>query len=143
MKSFHFWQKWLFTVALLVVAFGVSLALLNSTILFQYYNEQIDAVFWPEAGPPPDTKSFQQWVSGVLGATVAGWGVFLAFLARYPFGKREKWAWNGIAGGISLWFLIDTSLSLYFGVSFNAGFNTVVCAAIMLPLIFTRKEFIG
>jgi hypothetical protein len=142
MKNFLFWQKWLFIVALFIAAFGVMLALFNSTVLFRAYNAPINVVFWESAVLPPDAKAFQQWIYGVLGATVAGWGVFLAFIAHYPFKKKEKWAWNGIAAGIVLWFLIDTSLSLHFKVYFNAAFNSVVCAAIALPLLFTRKAFI-
>jgi hypothetical protein len=34
-------------------------------------------------------------------------------------------------------------MSLAFGVTFNAAFNTVLLAAVALPLAFTRHEFLG
>ena len=141
MPSFQFWQKWLFTVALLIVVFGILLALLNGTILFKEYNRQIDPVFWGSSDVPPHAKAFQQWICGVLGATVAGWGTLLAFVAHFGFSKKERWAWNGIAAGLLLWFAIDTPVSLFFKVYFNALFNTAVFVAVLLPLLFTKKDF--
>jgi hypothetical protein len=43
--------------------------------------------------------------------------------------------------GTLVWYLPDTGLSLYFGVTFNAVVNTIFLAIIALPLIFTRREF--
>ena len=78
---------------------------------------------------------------GVLGATLAGWGVFVAFIAHYSFKKKEKWAWNCILAGPLLWFVVDTAISLNFKVYFNAAFNTALFAAVVLPLWFSRKHF--
>lgn len=141
MQTFQFWHRWLFIAALCICAFGVMLALFNSTILFKAFNRQIDAVFWPGGISPQDTKTFQQWIYGVLGATVAGWGMFLAFLARYPFRNREKWAWNCIMSGLVVWFLIDTPVSFYYKVYFNVIFNIMTFIAVLLPLFFSKKYF--
>jgi len=141
MLTYLVWQRWLLAVSLIIVAFGIALALLNGTVVFDLFNAQIDPVFWGAAGIPADAARFQQWIYGVLGATVAGWGVFLAFIAYYPFRAREKWAWNCVIVGLLLWYLIDTSISLYFGVVFNAVFNTLLLALAIPPLAFTRKHF--
>jgi len=71
MKSFSFWQRWLFIFSLIVVVFGLGMALL----------------------------------------------------------------------GLSLWYVIDTVISLCFSVVFNAVFNTAIFILAMLPLLFTRREF--
>ncbi len=84
---------------------------------------------------------FQKWIYGVLGATLAGWGVFVAFIAHYPFQQREKWAWNCILAGLLVWFVIDMAISLSFKVYFNVAFNTALFAAVVLPLWFSRKHF--
>lgn len=145
MKNFLFWQKWLFAVGLLLAAFGLALAFFNQTPLFDYlFNAPINPVFhfyenattWSQ-----DEMMFQQWIYGVLGATISGWGICVAFVARYPFRKKERWAWNALALGITVWFITDTLLSLAFHVYFNAAFNVVVFLAVALPLAFSQKFF--
>ncbi len=141
MDRFDFWQKWLFVVGLLVVIFGVLLALFNGTPLFDVMHQQVNPVFWEAGGPCRDAGAFQQWIYGVLGATVASWGVALAFVAYYPFRKKERWSWNCVMLGLILWYAIDTPLSYYHRVYLNVIFNTILFLAALLPLIFTKKYF--
>jgi hypothetical protein len=143
MKSFSFWQRWLFVFSLIVVIFGLGMATLNRTPLFAIFDSQVNPVFWGTDFLPAGVVPFQGWIYGVLGATMAGWGVFLAFVARYPFRNRERWAWNALLMGLSLWYLTDTALSLSFGVVFNAIFNTAIFILAIVPLIFTRQEFLS
>jgi hypothetical protein len=143
MKSFSFWQRWLLFFSLVVVIFGLGMATLNRTPLFAIFDSQVNPAFWGTAPLPTGVNLFQGWAYGVLGATMAGWGVFLAFIAHYPFRKRERWAWNTLLLGLSLWYLTDSAISLYFGVVSNAIFNTVIFVLAILPLIFTRQEFLS
>jgi hypothetical protein len=139
-----FWDRWLVFVGWLLAVFGLLLAFFNQTPVFDVaFNRQIDAVFWPNEVPAEGIESFKTWIYGVLGATVSGWGVFILFLARFPFKKRERWARNCIAAGITVWYLADTSISLNFGVTFNALFNTLLAGFVYAPLLATRKEFGG
>lgn len=142
MKAFSFWNWWLLAVSSLLTLFGLALAFFNQAPIFDsLFNNQINAVFWPPTEVTPEIATFQQWAYGVLGATVAGWGIVVAFVARYPFLKRERWAWNALAMGTTLWFITDTSISLYFRVGFNAAINTLVFILVWVPLLFTRKDF--
>jgi hypothetical protein len=140
MDRFIFWQKWLFIVSLGITAFGLFMAVFNQTALFDLFNQQIDPAFWDSA-PPEGVSSFQGWLYGVWGATIAGWGIFLAFIAHIPFKQRQKWAWNCLVVGLGIWFILDTWISWQFGVTFNVIFNTIVALAAGLPLIFSRKAF--
>ena len=83
--------------------------------------------------------AFRSWVYGVWGATVAGWGILVAFIAMFPFKQRQRWAWNALLAAIGTWYLLDTGISLYFGVTFNALFNTLLLALAGLPLFMTRR----
>lgn len=142
MCNFNFWQKWLFFVGIYLAVFGLVLAFFNQTYVMDFvFNNQINSVFWSANAIPENIFPFQSWVYGVLGATVTGWGIFIAFLAYYPFKAREKWAWNCIAAGISIWFISDTSISAFYDVTFNVVFNVVLLIFIGLPLLFTRKFF--
>ncbi len=142
MTHFSLWQRWLFAVGIVMSVFGVLLALFNATPLFALFDRQINPVFWGAADIPGGAREFKQWAYGVLGAMLAGWGVFMAFIAHYPFKRREMWAWNCIFAGLLVWFVIDTAISLNFKVYFNAAFNTVLFVMVMLPLAFSRKHFL-
>ncbi len=142
MERFTFWQRWLFIVGLIVTAFGILLAFFNRTILFELFNTRIDPVFWGSVNVPQNTVAFQRWINGVLGGVVAECGMFLSFVAYYPFKRKEKWAWNSVLAALFIWFFIDTPISLYFKVYSNALFNLALFVAILLPLIFTRKYFV-
>nr|CAP47891.1 putative integron gene cassette protein [uncultured bacterium] len=142
MSRFDFWNRWLLVVGWVLVAFGLIFAVLSQTWLYELaFNRHIDPVFWPEKPIPPSAEQFQAWIYGVLGATVAGWGVFVVFLARHPLRRRERWAWNCLFIGITAWFAVDTAISAFYGVFFNVLFNCGLAVSVYLPLVATRKEF--
>jgi hypothetical protein len=141
MKSFSFWQRWLLVVGIGVSAFGIMMAKLSGTTWFELFNRQIDPAFWGANVVGDGAREFQKWIYGVWGATIAGWGIFLAFIAHYPFAKKEKWAWNCLVVGLLLWFILDTLISLNYKVYFNAVFNTGLLVLAGLPIVFTRKYF--
>jgi hypothetical protein len=142
MSRFVFWQKWLLVLGGVIVIFGLALAVFNQTPVFDVlFNRQINSVFWGVVEVTPQIRSFQQWVYGVLGATMAGWGVIILFIAHEPFRRREQWAWQCLAFGIGLWFVVDTALSMAANVIFNAAFNSLLVILILPPLLATRAQF--
>lgn len=143
MYRFTFWQRWLFIVSLAITIFGLFMALFSQAPLFDIFSRQINPAFFAEAPNLPGLNSFQAWLYGVWGATIAGWGLFLVFITGNAFKKREKWAWNCLAVGLGAWFLLDTWLSWRFGVVFNVIFNIAVLLAAGIPLAFTRKSVVG
>jgi hypothetical protein len=142
MQKFFFWQRWLFVVGLGIAAFGILMAFLSGTPIFDLFNRQIDPAFWGTGSSLDSIRPFQQWVYGIWGATIAGWGVFVTFVAHYPFRNKEKWAWNCLVLGLLVWFVLDTVLSIFHKVYFNVAFNTTLLILAGLPAIFTRKEFV-
>jgi hypothetical protein len=140
-RQFAFWQRWLVAVSAIVVIFGLFMAFFNRTPLFDLFNQGVDPAFWGTGAPPVEAQRFQRWAYGVLGATMAGWGVFFLFLTHQAFRRGERWAWNTILAGVLLWFVVDEFISVTSGVYFNAAFNLVFLVLIGLPLIFTRRHF--
>src|SRR5574341_1004419 len=141
MQSFLFWQRWLFVVGIVIAVFGIAMALFSGTPLFDLFNRQIDPGFWGMNAVSDVAKQFQQWIYGVWGATIAGWGIFVVYIARYPFKSKERWSSNCLVFGVLIWFVLDTSLSVIYKVYFNVAFNTVLLILAMLPIVFTRKDF--
>ena len=141
MKTFKFWQRWLLVVSWIIVLFGLAMAFLNATPFFDLMNDRVNPVFWGEGPVPHASALFVRWIYGVLGATVAGWGVFMVFIARIPFNRHERWARDAILFGLLLWYVMDTSITLYFKVAFNAALNTTLFIMGMLPIIMTWRSF--
>lgn len=142
MKLFSLCQKWLFIVSLIISVFGIVLALFNQTTFFNLlFNNQVNPVFWKAGEFSHQAMLFQQWIYGVLGATCFGWGVILAFIIKYPFKRKEMWSWYCMLLGIAVWFITDTSISIYFSVIFNAAFNCILAISILIPLLLTKKYF--
>ena len=143
MKNFHFWQKWLFIVGVSLSVFGLCLAFFSrSAPMDFFFNKRIDPYFWEILDIPENSMRFRSWIYGVLGAVIAGWGILIAFWARFPFRTREKWAWNGLTFSTGVWFLADTAISAFSGVIFNVVVNTAILVVLALPLIFTKKYFL-
>ncbi|MGQ9714596.1 MAG: hypothetical protein ACUVST_07535 [Anaerolineae bacterium] len=141
MITFSFWQRWLLAVGLIITVFGIAMALLSGTPLFDSLNRQVDPAFWCVNAVDHVAKRFQQWIYGTWGATIAGWGIFATYIAHYPFKKKERWAWHCIVFGLVVWFMLDTSLSYFYQVYFNVALNTGLFVLAMLPMVFTRKDF--
>lgn len=141
MDRFDFYRKWLVALEVLLVVFGVAMALGSGTPLLRPLLGLVDPAFWPHGSVEPATADFRAWVYGVWGATIAGWGVAVVFVASQAFARREAWAWHAIALGTAFWFVLDTGISLAHGVVVNAAFNVVVVALVAVPLAGTRRSF--
>jgi uncharacterized membrane protein len=84
MNRFAFWQKWLLIMGALIITFGLAMAFLNRTSLFYLFDQQINPTFWDTKEIPSGLNEFQGWIYGISGSTMAGWGVFLTFIAHVP-----------------------------------------------------------
>lgn len=142
MVRFNLWQKWLVILGCIVTVFGIFMALANAGSLFDLFNQQIDPVFWEDPVLPAEALAFRTWVYGAWGGTVAGWGVFMIFLASRPFKAKESWAWWCLVVGLGVWFVLDSGLSWRAGVIFNVVFNSVLLVGAAVPLIITSKVFL-
>lgn len=141
-NHFLFWQKWLFYTSILFAFYGVAFAFYGNNILFRPYDKMLAMVFWNNSEFPPQADSFRAFIYGPLGGTITCCYILLAFIAKYPFKEKQKWARNAIIVAFSIWVIIDSSICFHFGVYpqiyiINA-FSITVKA---LPIIFTWKYF--
>jgi hypothetical protein len=142
MDHFAFWQRWLFVVSTAISIFGILMALFSGTIVYDLFDQLINPVFWGTSPIGNSAQGFQRFVYGVLGATLAGWGMFLSFISSHSYRNKEQWAWNCIVVGTSLWFVLDTTISLHHKVYINALLNIGLYLLVMLPIVFTKKYFL-
>ena len=142
MKSFIFWQRWLFFSSLLFALFGIVFALYGNNTFFIPYNNALAHIFWSSSKIPNEVEPFRAFIWGPLGGTIACCYILLAFIAWYPFRRKELWARNAILVAFGVWVVLDSVVCIYSGVYFQAyiinAFSFIIKA---LPLIFTLREF--
>ncbi len=142
MRSFIFWQRWLFYSSLLFAVFGIAFAVYGSNPLFLPYNNALARVFCFGNSIPSSIEPFRAFIWGPLGATIACCYILLAFIVWYPFQLKERWARNAIMVAFGVWAALDSSVCIFYGVYFQIflinGFSILVKA---LPIIFTWKDF--
>jgi len=142
LTRFQFWQQWLFYTSLLFALFGVVFAIYGDNILFQPYNQALARIFWNSPEIPSDIKPFRAFIWAPLGGTIACCYILLAYIAKYPFKKREAWARNCIFAAFSTWVVLDSGVCIYYHVYFQVylinAFSILVKA---LPLVFTWNDF--
>ena len=139
---FLFWQQWLFYSSLAFALSGLAFAVFGNALLFVPYNKMLAQVFWHTTEFPPEADRFRAFIYAPLGATIACCYILLAFIARYPFKDKQRWARNAIITAFSFWVLVDSVACIYFGVYpqlylINAFSITIK----VLPIICTWKNF--
>ncbi|OYU84681.1 MAG: hypothetical protein CFE24_05110 [Flavobacterium sp. BFFFF2] len=141
-QHFLFWQKWLYYTSLLFALFGIVFALYGNNILFAPYNQMLTRVFWHTTQFPPEVAPFRAFIYGPLGGTICCCYILLAFIAKYAFKEKQKWARTAIIVAFSFWVGIDSSVCLYFGaypqIYMVNAFSIIVKA---LPIIYTWNDF--
>ena len=142
MKTFIFWQRWLFYSSLGFAFFGVVLALFGNNPLFLPYNKALSDLFWHQHSFPEGVSHFRAFVEGPLGGTIACAYILLAYLAWYPFQRRERWSRDAIMIAFGTWFVLDSSVCLYYGAYFQVYLiNMLSFLQKALPILFTWKYF--
>ena len=132
LKSYKFWWSILLIDCIIIPVFGF---LIYVGELIPNSGGLLSSTGLGYSGNDPQAHSFISFVIAVLGAAIIGWGCTMLFITWYPLKKKEKWAWNAMIITIFLWYIPDTSASIYFLVWPNVVLNTILLLMIVLPLI--------
>lgn len=140
--GFNFWYRWIITASFFIFLCGLFIVITNYTSLFDNaFNSQVNQIFWNVPSVPPETKAFQQFVYGLLGAAMIGWGIMMTYVASHPFRKQEQWAWHCFTWSVIFWFITDVTISIYHQVYINAYLDIFFLLLFAIPLIFSKKYF--
>ena len=122
--------------------FGIVFALYGNNPLFMPYNDALASIFWQQQNIPASASSFRSFIWAPLGSTIACCYIMLAFIAYYPFKKKEVWARNAIIIAFGTWIIIDSAASIYYGAYFQVYLiNAFSFLQKALPIIFTWNAF--
>ena len=137
MKSNSFIIKWLQFVLLAVLVYSLLLVFVGSTAgtLFSWFG------FGPDDSI--DTSAVRDYLLlpyMVLGAVMAGWVLLMLLLVRGPLNDGAPWARKFLIQSLSLWFLLDTSMSFVLGYPSHALFNIPLAIALVVPLLLLKNH---
>lgn len=122
--------------------FGITFAVYGNNPLFKPYTNSLACIFWHKQDMPVETENFRAFIWAPLGGTIACCYIMLAFIAWYPFARKEKWARNAIVIAFGIWIILDSAASIYYKVYFQVYLiNAFSLLQKALPVIFTWRDF--
>lgn len=124
--------KWLEVVLVLVLIYSLLLVFAGTTAgsLFSLFG------FGPDKSI--DTHAVRDYLLlpyMVLGAVMAGWAFLMIQIVRGPLKEGSAWAWTFLVRSLTLWFVLDTGMSLMLGYPTHAVFNIPFAIALGIPLV--------
>ena len=124
--------KWLEVVLFLVLIYSLLLVFAGTTAgsLFSWFG------FGPEESiNTAAVRDYMQLPYMVLGAVMAGWVFLMIQIVRGPLKEGSVWAWTFLVRSLSLWFILDTGMSIVLGYPMHALFNIPFAIALGIPLV--------
>jgi len=133
----NFLLKWLQLVLGAVFIYSLLLVFTGSAAgsLFSWFG------FGPDEAI--DTSEVQDYLLlpyMVLGAVMAGWVFLMMLIVRGPLKDGSLWARKFLIQSLSLWFILDTSMSVVLGYPTHALFNVPFALALGIPLVLMKNE---
>ena len=128
----HTLIKWLEVVLTLVLIYSLLLVFAGTTAgsLFSWFG------FGPDKSINTDpVRDYLLLPYMVLGAVMAGWVFLMIQIVRGPLKEGSAWAWTFLVRSLSLWFILDTTMSLVLGYPMHALFNIPFAVALGIPLV--------
>ena len=128
----HTCIKWLEVVLFLVLIYSLLLVFAGATAgsLFSWFG------FGPDKSINTDpVRDYLLLPYMVLGAVMAGWVFLMIQSVRGPLKEGSAWAWTFLVRSLSLWFILDTAMSLVLGYPMHALFNIPFAVALGIPLV--------
>lgn len=83
-------------------------------------------------------ENFSPFLFGVLGPTVASWGVLFTAVVRQFIDYPTRRLWNAMLLSIVVWAPLDTSLCLYYGVYGGVAVNGLIVVLLLVLLLKIR-----
>ena len=124
--------KWLENVLFLVLIYSLLLVFAGTTAgsLFSWFGFGPEKSIYTAA-----VRDYLRLPYMVLGAVMAGWVFLMIHIVRGPLKEESVWAWTFLVRSLSLWFILDTGMSLVLGYPMHALFNIPFAIALGIPLV--------
>jgi len=130
-----FWQNWLRVVSLILVAYGVMMALVVLPPMQDLLRWMIDLVLEPSVAAGPALSERTIFLTGIAGAMLMGWGLLTYFVATHGLNSGADWAGRAIVTSLTVWFVVDNIVSFEVGAYVNIAGNTLFALLFALPFV--------
>lgn len=132
-----FWWRWLIVATVFIIVTGLSMVIIPVPV---------SRMFGTILSTPVETfgetaNAYLLLFQGVLGGTMAGWGMAFLLILIGSFRRGSKEGWTTIAVSLATWFVLDSFFSLWTGFWMNAVLNAVFLILFIIPLAATYRTF--
>lgn len=126
----------------MTIIVGLLAAFAGNSIFFELYNDYTNELFFEGAEMTEEVLRLKNWLFGIIGGTIVGFHVLMVMISENAYKRREPWAYQAMCLGMLSWFVIDSSITVYYGAIHNfVMINLVALFLIGLPLVMTRSAF--
>jgi hypothetical protein len=136
----NFWIGWLTLATLGVSLFGIALV-----IFPDFARQGFSLLVYFDAGHlsslGEEVINYVALLHAVLGSVMFGWGIALLIVVRKLYANGSRLGWQIVAVSVLVWFVPDTTFSLWSGFWQNALLNLSFLVLFLVPLVATFKEF--
>lgn len=132
--------RWLLAVGIGHVILGVLLAFAAHFSITDAYFQQLYVSTGSVGLPSAAYESLLRTMVGLFGPTVASWGVLLCGLISLYYHHGHPAIKPALFLALLIWCVLDSSISLYFGLTLHAYLNSTVALSIALPLLLLKPH---
>lgn len=133
-------RRFLQLYALAHLVGGLLLPWMVGTALFSDYNRALAQAFHVSDAA---TSAQARFLTGLMGPTVASWGLLFFMLAQEAFARPTRRLWWGMVLAGLLWAPYDSFLSWQNGIYLNVVINLLSLTALLVPLWLVRHNFLN
>ncbi|EOZ98706.1 hypothetical protein A33Q_1360 [Indibacter alkaliphilus LW1] len=127
---------------ILTIGIGLLVAFAGNSYLFELHNRYTKEVFLEGLTFSPEMMDLKNWLFGIIGGTIVGFHILMVMISENAFKKKESWAYRAMCFALLSWFMIDSSISMYYKAIHNIVLiNLFALILIGLPLVMTRRHF--
>lgn len=142
---FTFCQRWLELIAIVHILGGLALSFDWPSWIWIDYRNELFLVFNINQTVSVEANSIVLMLTQLFGPTVASWGILMFYLVRQLTRKGQIASVQISSADILilatlLWFVLDSAISLKFGMMLHITINAVAVSSILLPLIYLRLK---
>jgi hypothetical protein len=122
------------------IPLGLTVAFGYRSPLWAWHRRGMARQLWGLEEVPELAAPVVDQLAAMLGATMACWGLAMAWVVAGPMARGDPRARWCVASSTLLWFVVDTGLSANHGVWVNVAFNTAALFMIGIPLAMAWRR---
>ncbi|MDE1464709.1 TIGR01777 family oxidoreductase [Spartinivicinus poritis] len=130
--------RWLIFLGISHVLLGLLFAVLANTQLFAAYTQYLFKQF--DATQAANQVDLLGTMLQLFGVTVASWGVLFTVAVHQYWCDGGSLLKKAICIAVVVWLVLDTCISLYWGIEVHAYLNMPVGLAMLLPMLLLKPR---